>query len=66
MCLSLFSYFGLVIKDVTTLFSLCENMKIKESRFKPDTCVRANVCSVLVRLTPKWQPYQFSVNPSPS
>lgn len=35
-------------------------------RLKPDKYVPANVCPIMVRLTPKWQLYQFSVNPSPS
>lgn len=33
---------------------------------KPDKYVPGTVCPIVVRLTPKWQFYQFSVNPPPS
>lgn len=34
-----------------------------QCRLKPDKYVPNSVCLILVRLTPKWQLYQFSVNP---
>lgn len=58
-------------KCIFFFFFFVRTLKLKiqlkdQCRLKPVKYVLGNVCPIMVRLTPKWQLYQFSVNPPSS